>query len=58
MEIMAGDFPTQELLPKTVARITTGAALPEGADCIIGVRQLLCASTRFYEASLPFSSLF
>lgn len=38
MEVMAGTFPTQVLQPKTIARITTGAPVPEGANAVIKVR--------------------
>jgi len=34
-EVAAGQLPTQALLPHQVARIFTGARIPEGADCVV-----------------------
>lgn len=39
MDIPAGSFPQQALTPGHVARIMTGAPVPEGADAVIPVEQ-------------------
>lgn len=41
MEIMAGGYPQKDLVSKQICRITTGAAVPDGADAVIKVSRLV-----------------
>ena len=40
-EVAAGQMPTQVLQPQQVARIFTGAPVPEGADCVVPQENVL-----------------
>lgn len=53
MDIPAGSFPQRPLLPGQVARIMTGAPLPEGADAVIPVELTDTPWTHGMDAPLP-----
>ena len=52
-DVPAGRLPTQVLRPGTVARVMTGAPLPEGADAVVMVEQTAPAAAGWVRVAAP-----